>query len=187
MERVAFLVERTGARISAMINPDELVIRRRAGLSPRDRRLGPLAGAALSDDPLLYAGGGCTELTMNLLFDVALGIPPNAEDDVRRLSGPLWDLAETPQGGFGAGEPPFVRFVWGKAWNMPGLVSGIAERLERFGPGGTPRRSWMRLRLTRVDPRGIAHAVPEARPTQSLASAPGPSAAATTTTGEAPV
>lgn len=181
MERVAFLVENTGARISAMINPDELVVRRRAGIRPRDGRLGPPVGSALSDDPLLYTGGGSTELTMNLLFDVALGIPPNAEDDVRRLSGPLWDLAETTRAGFNAGEPPFVRFVWGKAWNLPGLVTAIAERLERFGPGGAPRRSWMRLRLTRVDSRSVA-----GLSSQTRVSAPEASTDTTAFAGEEP-
>jgi hypothetical protein len=43
-----------------------------------------------------------------------------------------------------------VRFVWGKSWNIPGVVVAVAERLERFTVAGAAQRSWLRMRLLRV-------------------------------------
>lgn len=139
MERVAFLMEETGERISCLLNPNTIVIKRTAGVRPRG-----VIGAGLTDEPLLYAGGGITELTLNLLFDLSLAGSTIVAQDVRDLTGPLWKLAEN------AAEPPIVRFVWGKSWNIPGLVTAVAERLEQFSPGGAPARSWLSLRLIRI-------------------------------------
>lgn len=72
MERVAFLIERTGERVFAMINPDELTFERQSGVAMRSRRRQPLATARRSDDPLIVTGGGVTDLKLNLLFDVDL-------------------------------------------------------------------------------------------------------------------
>lgn len=72
MERVAFLIEETGERVFAMINPDELTFERQAGVSMRQRHERPLAPARRSDDPMIYAGGGITDLKLSLLFDVDL-------------------------------------------------------------------------------------------------------------------
>jgi nucleoid-associated protein YgaU len=44
-----------------------------------------------------------------------------------------------------------VRFIWGKSWNVPGVVISVAERLEQFDGDGTPQRSWLSLRLRRVE------------------------------------
>jgi hypothetical protein len=44
-----------------------------------------------------------------------------------------------------------VRFIWGKSWNIPGVVLHVSERLERFNADGAPRRSWLSLRLRRVE------------------------------------
>jgi hypothetical protein len=43
-----------------------------------------------------------------------------------------------------------VRLVWGKSWNVPGLVAAVAERFDRFDPAGVPQRSWLRMRFVRV-------------------------------------
>jgi hypothetical protein len=43
-----------------------------------------------------------------------------------------------------------VRFVWGRAWNVPGVVTEVAERFDRFAPDGSPLRSWLRLVFVRV-------------------------------------
>lgn len=71
MERVAFLTP-AGDRVFAMINPDELTFERQAGLRPRLYNERPLAAVRRSDDPLIYVGGGVTDLKLNLLFDVEL-------------------------------------------------------------------------------------------------------------------
>jgi hypothetical protein len=133
-----------------MLNPESLVIRRVAGVRPRYSAGGSLTGAGLADDPLLYTGGGATELLLDLLFDVSIAGSSVETEDVRELTGPLWRLAENAPGEDGYGRPPLVRFVWGKSWNMPGIVAAVAERLEYFSQGGDPMRSWLRMRLLRV-------------------------------------
>jgi hypothetical protein len=150
MERVAFLIENTGERIGCLLNPDSLVMRRVAGVRPRRSTGGQLTGAGLADDPLLYTGGGRTELDLDLLFDVNLAGSSITTDNVHDLTRPLWDLAENAQRSDANGRPQLVRFVWGKSWNVPCTVSAVAERVEQFTPEGAPQRSWLRMRLLRV-------------------------------------
>jgi nucleoid-associated protein YgaU len=176
MERIAFLVERTGERIGALLNPDSLVVRRLAGVRPRRSAGGQLAGAGLADDPLLYTGGGQLTLDLQLLFDVDLAGSTIDTDDVRDLTAPLWRLAENAQDGRSVG-PTVVRFVWGKSWNVRGVVSAVAERLERFTPAGTAQRSWLSLRLLRVaegpaSPASDAPVVPPPAQLEAAAQAP---------------
>lgn len=150
MERVAFLIEESGETLGCLLNPESLVIRRTAGIQPRRAATGHLGGAALSDDPLLHTGGGKTELELDLLFDISVAGSSIPSEDVRNLTRPLWNLAETPTHPEGSRSLPLVRFIWGKAWNLLGVVTAVAERLEQFTPGGVPQRSWLRLRLRRV-------------------------------------
>lgn len=143
MERIAFLVDATGERIDCLINPETLVVRRLAGV-----RQAGLPGAALgsgSDDLMLFTGGGRTELTLDLLFDVDLVDAAHRPSDVRELTGRLWSLSENAEG-----RPPQVRLVWGKRWNLPGVIVSVAERLDAIDSDGTPRRSWMRLKMVRT-------------------------------------
>jgi Contractile injection system tube protein len=179
MERVAFLLEETGERLACMLNPESLTVRRLAGVQARRSVGGVLTGAGLSDDPLLYTGGGMTELHLDLLFDVSLGGSSVVTDDVRQLTGPLWQLGENAANRDPYGRPPLVRFVWGKSWNIPGIVASVAERLEHFTPEGEPMRSWLRMRLLRVaEPSSGASAaqvasrkfpIPEAATTETSA------------------
>ena len=150
MERVAFLLEKTGERIPCLLNPASVVVRRLAGVQPRQSISGPLTGAALKDDPFLYTGGGKTEILLDLLFDVTLSGSALNPEDVRELTRPLTALAEGNEGEDGYGQVPLVRFVWGKAWNVLGVVAAVAERLEYFRPSGAPQRSWLRMRFLRV-------------------------------------
>jgi hypothetical protein len=151
MERVAFLIEETNERLGCLLNPESLVIRRVAGVQPRRSATGQFTGAGLTDDPLLYTGGGQTVLELDLLFDVSLAGSSINTDDVRDLTDPLWNLAENVVWRDGYGRPPLVRFIWGKSWNIPGVIVAVAGRLEHFTPAGVPRRSWLRMRLLRVD------------------------------------
>ena len=151
MERVAFLVEKTGERLGCLLNPESVVTRRIAGVRPRTIGSRPLTGPDLSDDPLLFIGGGTTELKLDLLFDVSVAGSTIVSEDVRDLTRPLWQLAETAASSAGYGEVPLVRFVWGKSWNFPGVVVAIAERLEYFTAEGAPRRSWLRMKMVRVN------------------------------------
>lgn len=183
MERIVFLAEPDGQRIAALLNPEDLTITRSAGLRSRATRGGAILGAGLADDPLIATGGGVTELELRLLFDTGLTDRPDpaptapqpagppstqpaiarAEPDVRDLTRPLWSLAD-PVAPVPAGR--VVRFIWGRAWNMPVAVTAIAERLEQFGGGGAPQRSWISLRLRRV-PEPPAPAPPPALPVLS--------------------
>jgi hypothetical protein len=150
MERVAFLIEHSGERIGCLLNPDSIVRRRAAGLRPRRSVSGLLTGRGLSDDQLIYTGGGTTELNLDLLFDVSVSGSTIATKDVRDLTAPLWALAENLPVEGGYGEPPLARFIWGKSWNIPGVIAEVAERLEWFTPEGIPRRSWLRMRMLRA-------------------------------------
>lgn len=150
MERVVFLLEITGERISCLLNPNTLIMRRVAGIKSRQSATGQLTGAGLTDDPLIYTGGGHTELELALLFDVSLAGSSIQTDDVRDLTRPLWNLSENAIAADGTTQLPQVRFVWGKAWNIPGVVTAVAERLEQFAMSGAPGRSWLRMRFVRV-------------------------------------
>jgi hypothetical protein len=150
MERAAFLVEATSERISCLLNPASVVVRRLAGVRSRQSGAGPLTGAALKDDPLVFTGGGMSEILLDLLFDVSLTGSTVTAVDVRDLTRPLTELAEGRLGDDGYGQVPLVRFVWGKSWNILGVVTAVAERLECFTEGGEPQRSWLRMRFLRV-------------------------------------
>ncbi len=149
MERVTFLCEDSGDRISCLLNPEDLVQRRSSGLRPQWSGSGPATGAGLTDEPLLHTGGGRTELDLELLFDTSLLAAPTQVGDVRDLTKPLWDLSENAFTAAGS-LVPAVRFVWGKAWNVLAVVVAVSERLERFDGGGAPSRSWMKVRLRRI-------------------------------------
>ena len=141
MERVAFLIEDTHVRLGCLLNPEALVLRRIAGIRTRRSTNGLVTGVGLSDDPLLYTGGGRTELDLELLFDVSLAGSSISTLDVRDLTRAFWDLAENSRAegtrlGDAYGAPPVVRFIWGKTWNIPGHVVAVAERLEYFTAGG---------------------------------------------------
>jgi hypothetical protein len=151
MERVAFLVEETGDHIAAMLNPETLVVSRTSGARPRRSGAGLLSGPGVTDDPILLTGGGRTEVRIDLLFDVDLVEPANSRpDDVRDLTRAIWQMGENSADADGRQQPPNVRFVWGRAWNIPGIVTEVAERFDRFSPAGVPLRSWLRMSFLRT-------------------------------------
>jgi hypothetical protein len=152
MERAAFRIEETGQLITCLLNPEQLVFRRVAGLKSWRTVGGALAASRSAYQPLHFVGGGTTELVLDLLFDVSLhtGTVPLREGVVD-LTRPLWTLAEQARVDDGAFTPPVVRFFWGTVWNFPAVVVAAAERFESFDSSGTPRRSWLRLRLVRVE------------------------------------
>lgn len=154
MERVAFLIEDTNERISCLLNPedrqDSFTIERNSGVSRDSER--SLFGREQSDTPVVFRNRGDTRLTVKLLFDVTLAGSTVRTEDVRDLTGPIWRLAEYASAAprQSLQELPRVRFIWGKAWDLPVVVESVAERYERFTRLGTPQRSWMSLRLLRV-------------------------------------
>ena len=150
MERVAFLVDSSGERIDCLLNPETVEVTRLAGVRPRGTANGQLTGAGLADDPVQFTGGGRTELVLDLLFDVDLVETQVRPVDVRALTRRLWMLAENSAQERGSVRPPLVRLVWGKTWNVPGVIVAVAERFDAFTIGGTPQRSWLRMKLVRV-------------------------------------
>jgi hypothetical protein len=150
MERVAFLVDESGTRVDCLLNPETVQVTRLAGIRPRGAAGGQLTGAGLADDPLVFTGGGRTELVLDLLFDIDFVESQVRPEDVRALTRPLWMLAENSASEHGWLRPPLIRLVWGKTWNVPGVIAAIAERFDGFTLTGTPRRSWLRLKLVRV-------------------------------------
>ena len=183
MERVAFLIEHTGERIGCLLNPESIVRRRAAGLRRRRSAGGLITGRGLSDDQLIYTGGGTTEMNLDLLFDVSVSGSTIATEDVRDLTAPLWALAENVPAEDGYGRPPLARFIWGKSWNIPGVIAEVAERLEWFTPEGIPRRSWLRMRMLRVAesqsrPQASRHSNPAIAPAPAVGSPTGASPAA---------
>lgn len=175
MERVAFVVESTGERLGCLLNPETLQLSRTAGIRPRRGATGLLTSTVATDDPLLYTGGGHTELVLDLLFDIGIAGSTIQTSDVRELTHPLWDLAEsTPQQPGSA--PPVVRFLWGKSWNIPGVVTSVAERLEQFAADGSPARSWLRMRLVRVDEPSSGESTAPQASALAAAAAAGPDA-----------
>lgn len=153
MERVVFLLP-DGTRVSCMLNPASVIVRRRAGIVQRASGTDSIVSTDSDDDPLLYTGGGSTELILELLFDLAVAGSSLDSTDVRSVTGPLWRLTESAHAAPGPPKLPVVRFIWGKAWNVPGVIAEVAERLEAFDAGGAPRRSLMTLRFVRVSDDG---------------------------------
>jgi hypothetical protein len=171
MDRVAFLIESTGERLDCLLNPETLEITRQSGVRQKRSVGGVVTGSGLADDPLLYTGGGTTEVKLDLLFDVSLEDASatrggQRQDDVRQLTQRIWQLAENVTSE-SRGQLTVVRLVWGKAWNIPGVVVSAAERFECFTPEGVPQRSWLRLRFRRVPE-------PPGTPAQEQVPAPAP-------------
>ncbi len=152
MERVTFLVEETGQLISCMLNPETLVIKRRSGIHPRKIKSGIVNGAHQSDDSLIYTGGGSTILELELVFDISIKGSTVQSSDVRELTRPIWELSENSMVKNGEYRPGACRFVWGKSWNLPCVISSVAERFDLFDSSGVPKRSWLKLRLLRINP-----------------------------------
>ena len=67
---------------------------------------------------------------LDLLFDVAFADPNRTVEDVRDLTSPLWKLAENSGASKNYGEPPRIRFVWGKSWNIPGVIAAVSENFD---------------------------------------------------------
>lgn len=158
MVRVGFVIESTRQRITALLNPVSLVVSRTAGIVPERTLSGAFSRRGAADAPLLYTGGGRTELNLELLFDAPLhaalrGTAPapaaasTDEPDVRDMTAPFFMLAENAED---PARLPIVRFIWGKSWNVRGIVAAVSERLEHFTQSGVPQRSWMKMRFLRV-------------------------------------
>lgn len=165
MEKVVLLVEHSGEHLRCLLNPEQLEIKRQTGVSPRRSLTGAMTGAELRDEPLLYQGGGRTELTLDLLFDIGLtGQTGERIADVRELTRPIWELSENQTATGHYGRPPTLRILWGTVLNLRGLVGAVAERLEHFDTEGRAARAWLRLRIHRLDSDSAAESSTSTEP-----------------------
>lgn len=150
MERVTLLVDDNNEILSCLLNPETVVMRRTTGVRPRESLSGLINTDKSGDNPLLFTGAGTTTIDLDLVFDVSIPGSSIISQNVRDLTQPIWNLAENHQRSDRLYRPALCRFIWGKSWNIPGVISAIAEKLESFSPQGIPRRSWLRLRLIRM-------------------------------------
>ena len=144
------MIEPEDHRISCLLNPETVLIRRNAGIRVRESLGGPLSGTGPGDASLLFTGDGHTWIELELLFVVNLPGSSLRTRDVRNLSGIFFTLAENSREIQGVSRPPLVRLVWEKSWNIPGVITHVAERLDCFSAAGVPARSWLKLRMRRV-------------------------------------
>jgi hypothetical protein len=146
------LIEKTNQRITCLLNPedreDSFTIERSSGVAREPQN--SLSRTRLTDNPVVFRSRGDTSLSLKLLFDVTLTGSTVSTEDVRDLTQPIWQLAEYTTSRRTNEELPRVRFIWGRAWDIPVVVESVAERFERFTAGGVPQRSWMSLRLLRL-------------------------------------
>jgi Contractile injection system tube protein len=149
LERVTFLVE-NNERLSCLLNPETVIMRRTTGVRPRESLNGLISTDRSGDKPLLFTGAGTTTIDLDLVFDVSIPGSSIVSQNVRDLTQPIWNLAENHQRSDRTYRPAVCRFIWGKSWNIPGVIAAIAEKLESFSSQGIPRRSWLRLRLIRM-------------------------------------
>ncbi len=151
MERVAFILP-GGTQLSCMLNPSSILMRRRSGLVSRSAAGESISGLNnQAESGMLHTGGGTTELILELLFDLAIAGNSGQVTDVRQWTIPLWRLTEAAAGPTGERRLPVIRLIWGKSWNVPGVIAEIAERLELFDKSGAPRRSLITMRLLRTN------------------------------------
>jgi hypothetical protein len=150
MERIVFLLS-DGSRIGCMLNPSTILVRRYAGIAHRTSGLDSITGWDLTEDPLQFTGGGKTEFILELLFDLMIAGSTEQSEDIRDLTGPLWRLSESSRSAAGNASLSIVRLIWGKAWNIPGVVAEVAELLGEFSPSGAPTRSLLTMRFVRVN------------------------------------
>lgn len=149
-QRVAFLLEEQEEWVSCMLNPEGLTLNRSSGIRSHRSTGGIVTGRERPENPVLDSGGGITELRLQLLFDTSLPGSSIRTGDVRDLTGRIWALSGDGHRAGGGHRVPRARFIWGVAWNLPVVVTELAERLEYFDGKGFPRRSWITLRLLRV-------------------------------------
>ncbi len=150
MERVIFLVEGTNERLSCMLNPETVLMRRSAGVRSRESLSGMINTGSRGDNPLLFTGAGYTTIELDLVFDISIAGSSIVSEDVRDLTKPIWNLSENIQRNDRSYRPALCRFIWGKSWNISGVISEVAEKLESFSAEGVPHRSWLRLRMLRM-------------------------------------
>lgn len=151
MERVVFLTEPDERQVSCLLNPESVIIRRSAGLKIRSSVGGQVSGNGQTEYPLLYTGGGTTLIDLELLFDITLPESPKSISNVRQLTSEFFAMTESVRQTEFVNHLPTVRMIWGKSWNISAVVTDVAERLDYFTRNGVPQRSWLKMRLRKIN------------------------------------
>jgi hypothetical protein len=147
MERVEFLIEKSHTRLPCLLNPENLTIQRSSGVQ---RSSAQLVNHNLSDNPVTFSGRGDTRFQLELLFDLGLPGLTFSTDDIRDVTGAIWDLTEYKGVTGQFEELPAVRFIWGRIWNIRVVVESVSEKYIRFSRSGSPQASQMTVGLVRI-------------------------------------
>jgi hypothetical protein len=112
---------------------------------------------------LEYGGGAPASLKLQLLFDTyedhgELGLKVRAGEDVRTYTKVLWDMMKPSDKkknkATGKGEPPFVKFEWGKLWSFMAVIDSLSVKYTMFLPDGTPVRAVADISFKQITDEG---------------------------------
>lgn len=132
-------IDKTSPELKCLFNPNKYVLRK-SNTWTESKRSG-------HDLPRLEFGGGQpATLEMELLFDTyAAWTQGKGEEDVRRYTDRLWDMARVSEKlkdkKNKRGRPPYVHFQWGHAWFFDGVITSVSQDFTLFFPSGTPARA----------------------------------------------
>lgn len=153
MEHVTFLIKHTQESVKCLLNPEKLEIRRVSGV--KQNRQNSISQDTNNEASMLDTGAGTTDITMSLLFDSSYITRSSSTLDIRNYTQRLWKLTENHQVTGQQQRTPTVNFMWGKAWNIRGVITEVSEKLENFSVEGIPRRSWVQLTFRKLDKENI--------------------------------
>ena len=113
---------------------------------------------------LEYSGGAPATLKLQLLFDTyeeyreGTRVINQAGDDVRTYTKALWDMMKASDKKTNAatdkGEPPHVRFEWGKLWSFEAVIDSLSQKFTLFLPNGTPVRATLDVSFKQIVDEG---------------------------------
>ncbi|MGY1636834.1 hypothetical protein ACI78V_09290 [Geodermatophilus sp. SYSU D00742] len=85
-----------------------------------------------------FIRGQVEKLTLELLFDTAARGMDDDAQDVRTLTGPIYELVRIQPK---THAPPRVRVTWGTGLSFKAIVETIDQKFTLFNPHGTPLRA----------------------------------------------
>lgn len=161
MERITFLIEPGEKPISCMLNPESVVIRFQSSLVQQNGYGTMLTKTGWETQKYIQAVRGVVAIDLELLFDVTLFDIAVSTGNVQDLTRPFYEITEPVKNVSGIKRCHSVRMIWGKCWNVSGIITAITEKLEKFTAEGVAQRSWLSLRLVKT---GEEESPPAVRP-----------------------
>jgi hypothetical protein len=132
-----------GKKVDVQFNPETLKV------TFANQLVQPQGGdQAAGNTGRQFVGAGTTKLALTLWFDVS-AMTENAVDDVRRKTQEVIFFMTPTKDQKDAKKmvAPALRFVWG-SFLFDGIVKGLEESLEFWGPNGKPLRASVGLTLS---------------------------------------